>query len=65
MGGDKKHKEKKKKEKGPQQLPEHLEKQRKYVICGHDKNYHVSCASSPPLQLGPRPPPPLLPPQQQ
>jgi hypothetical protein len=26
----------------PGALPEHLETQRKYVICGADKNYHVS-----------------------
>jgi hypothetical protein len=56
MPGEKKHKEggasgsgKKKKDKGAaQQLPEHLEKQRRYVICGHDKNYHVRGRRRPP-----------------
>ncbi|KAI8469325.1 MAG: insert subdomain of RNA polymerase alpha subunit [Monoraphidium minutum] len=46
MAGEKKHKEKKQKEKKAQELPEHLEKQRKYVICGHDKNYHTSTATA-------------------
>lgn len=43
MPGEKsKHKDKGKKSKDkPAELPEHLEKQRKYVICGPDKNYHV------------------------
>jgi len=48
MPGEKKEKhsskdKQKKKDKGAKaELPEHLEKQRKYVICGPDKNYHVS-----------------------
>lgn len=48
MPGEKKskHKEKGSSAKaGAAQLPEHLEKQRKYVICGADKNYHVRCSN--------------------
>ncbi|GBF95019.1 DNA-directed RNA polymerase I and III subunit [Raphidocelis subcapitata] len=54
MPGEKKHKEKKKKEHAQQGLPEHLEKQRKYVICGPDKNYYTSTetAASEYLSLG-------------
>lgn len=52
MPGEKKEKhsskdKQKKKDKGAKaELPEHLEKQRKYVICGPDKNYHTSTATA-------------------
>jgi hypothetical protein len=46
MPGKSREKEKKSKKEGGErtaaQLPEHLDKQRKYVVCGPDKNYHVS-----------------------